>query len=95
MDIVKHAQRFSVKTHKRIVYLRKYRKWPYPAHLATVAKLVSSITNNPATVDAVWPHDLIQVSPSHSQNIILYDWDKVIHLNYRSAGHINMILLDH
>ncbi len=86
---IKRAQKFLVKTRKRMVHRRKHRKQLYSDHLATVAKLVSSVTDNPATIAPVWPHDLVESPPSLSH----YGWEKIVHLSHRSAGRINMILL--
>jgi hypothetical protein len=60
MDLVERAREYAINAHKRIDHRRKYTQHPYSVHLAAVAKLVSSITNNPEIIAAAWLHDVVE-----------------------------------
>ncbi len=60
MDLVDRAREYAIKAHKRINHRRKYTQHPYSVHLAAVAKLVNSITDNPETIAAAWLHDVVE-----------------------------------
>ncbi len=64
MDIINSAREFAVRAHKRIDHRRKYSQQPYSVHLAAVAKLVSSITNDSNTIAAAWLHDIVEDTPA-------------------------------
>jgi len=64
MDIIQNAREFAIRTHKRIDHRRKYSQQPYSVHLAAVAKLVSSITDDPAIIAAAWLHDIVEDTPA-------------------------------
>ncbi len=64
MDIVERAREFAINAHKRIDHRRKYSKQPYSVHLAAVAKLVASVTDDPHTLAAAWLHDIVEDTPA-------------------------------
>lgn len=64
MNIVENAQKFAIKAHKRIDHRRKYSQQPYSVHLAAVAKIVSTVTDDPATISAAWLHDIVEDTPA-------------------------------
>lgn len=69
MDLVKHASEYATNAHKRINHRRKYTKQPYSVHLAMVAKLVSSVTDDQETIAAAWLHDVVEDTPATLYNI--------------------------
>lgn len=95
MDIVNHTQEFSLKANKCIDHRRKYSKKFHPAHLTTVVRLISPVTDNPTTIAAAWPHGIIENTPTQSQNMFTFDCVQLVHLSYRLTEPFNTTLLDH
>ncbi len=60
MELVERAREYAINAHKRIDHRRKYTQQPYAIHLAEVAKLVSSVTDNPEIIAAAWLHDVVE-----------------------------------
>ncbi|MDH3948376.1 MAG: HD domain-containing protein [Gammaproteobacteria bacterium] len=60
MDLVERAREYAINAHKRIDHRRKYSQHPYSVHLAAVAKLVSSVTEDPELIAAAWLHDVVE-----------------------------------
>jgi len=60
MDLVECAREYAINAHKRIDHRRKYTQHPYSVHLGAVAKLVSSVTDDPETIAAAWLHDVVE-----------------------------------
>ena len=58
-SLVQRAQVFATHAHKRIDHRRKYTQAPYTDHLAATAKLVKSVTDDPATLAVAWLHDTV------------------------------------
>lgn len=68
-DIVQRAQGFATSAHRRINHQRKYTKAPYVDHLAATAKLVATVTDDPATIAAAWLHDTVEDTPVTIQDL--------------------------
>lgn len=60
MDLVERAREYAINAHKRIDHRRKYTQHPYSVHLAAVAKLVASVTDDPEVIAAAWLHDVVE-----------------------------------
>lgn len=60
MDLVERAREYAINAHKRIDHRRKYTQHPYSVHLGAVAKLVSSVTDDPEIIAAAWLHDVVE-----------------------------------
>jgi hypothetical protein len=60
MDVIDQAREFAVNAHSRIDHRRKYTKQPYSVHLSAVAKLVATVTDDPAPIAAAWLHDVVE-----------------------------------
>ena len=60
MDLVERAREYAINAHKRIDHRRKYTQHPYSVHLAAVAKLVSSVSDDPEIIAAAWLHDVVE-----------------------------------
>jgi (p)ppGpp synthase/HD superfamily hydrolase len=58
--LIKAAAQFAAKAHKEAGQTRKYCGSPYIVHPAEVAKLVSMVTDDVATIAAAWLHDTIE-----------------------------------
>lgn len=63
-SLVERAREFAVTEHQRINHRRKYTKLPYDAHLANVAKLVATVTDDQAMLAAAWLHDVVEDTPA-------------------------------
>lgn len=59
-DLVQKAREFATNAHTRIDHRRKYSKQPYSTHLAAVAKIVESVTDDAETIAAAWLHDVVE-----------------------------------
>jgi len=57
---IKAAAQFAAKAHKEAGQTRKYCGSPYIVHPAEVAKLVSMVTDDVATICAAWLHDVAE-----------------------------------
>ena len=64
MELVERAREYAINAHKRIDHRRKYTQHPYSVHLGTVAKLVSSVTDDPEIIAAAWLHDVVEDTPA-------------------------------
>jgi len=64
MDIITSAREFAIRAHKRIDHRRKYSEQAYSVHLAAVAKLVATVSDDPATIAAAWLHDIVEDTPA-------------------------------
>ena len=60
MELVERAREYAINAHKRIDHRRKYTQHPYSVHLAAVAKLVNSVTDDPEIIAAAWLHDVVE-----------------------------------
>jgi hypothetical protein len=60
MNLVERAREYAINAHKRIDHRRKYTQHSYSVHLAAVAKLVSSVTDDPELIAAAWLHDVVE-----------------------------------
>ena len=49
--------------------MRKYTRQPYDAHLAAVAELVASVTDDPEMIAAAWLHDTVEDTPATFEDI--------------------------
>lgn len=68
-DTVQRAQGFATQAHQRINHRRKYTNAPYTDHLAATAKLVATVTDDPATISAAWLHDAVEDTPVTIQDL--------------------------
>jgi hypothetical protein len=68
-DIVHRAQAFATQAHQRINHRRKYTKAPYTDHLSATAKLVGTVTDEPATLAAAWLHDTVEDTTATIQDL--------------------------
>ncbi len=71
MQLVEKAKQFATTSHKRINHLRKYTNQSYTVHLASVANIVASVTDDDEMVAAAWLHDVVEDTPA-----TLYDVEK-------------------
>ena len=60
MDLVERAREYAINAHKRIDHRRKYTQHPYSVHLGAVARLVSSVSDDPEMIAAAWLHDVVE-----------------------------------
>ena len=60
MELVERAREYAINAHKRIDHRRKYTQHPYSVHLAAVAKLVNSVTDDPEIIAAAWLQDVVE-----------------------------------
>jgi len=63
-ELIKKAEAFATQEHQRINHVRKYSNKPYQTHLASVAKLVASVTDDEAMIAAAWLHDTVEDTPA-------------------------------
>ena len=59
-DLVARASTYATSAHARIQHLRKYSGQPYDVHLRAVAKLVATVSSDPAVIAAAWLHDVVE-----------------------------------
>ena len=64
MDLIERAREYAIGAHKRIDHRRKYTHQPYSVHLAAVAKLVATVTDEPETIASAWLHDVVEDTPA-------------------------------
>lgn len=64
LTLVERAREFSIEAHTRIDHRRKYSHQPYSDHLASVARIVGSVTDNEETIAAAWLHDVVEDTPA-------------------------------
>jgi len=58
--MINKARKLAEAAHRSIDQRRKYTNDPYIIHPASVAKLVSSVTDNVAMISAAWLHDVVE-----------------------------------
>ena len=63
-DLVERARDYATRAHNRIEHRRKYSNQPYEVHLEAVAKLVSTVTDDPESIAAAWLHDTVEDTPA-------------------------------
>jgi len=68
-DLVARARRFATESHERIDHRRKYSSEPYHVHLADVARIVSSVTDDEEAIAAAWLHDIVEDTPTTLQEV--------------------------
>ncbi len=64
LTLVDRAQTYAINAHKRIDHRRKYSEQPYSVHLASVARIVSSVTEDEEMIAAAWLHDVVEDTPA-------------------------------
>jgi hypothetical protein len=64
LTLVDRARAFSIEAHTRIDHRRKYSHQPYSDHLASVARIVGSVTDNEEMIAAAWLHDVVEDTPA-------------------------------
>ncbi len=62
-DLIEHAKTFATSAHQRLDQRRKYSGQPYDVHLAAVASIVASVTDDAETIAAAWLHDVVEDTP--------------------------------
>lgn len=68
-ELAEKAALYAVSAHSRIYQLRKYSGQPYEVHLQAVARQVSSVTEDEATIAAAWLHDTVEDTPATFEDI--------------------------
>ena len=68
-DVIKRAQAFATRAHRRIDQRRKYTNQPYDAHLKAVAEIVMSVSEDPEMIAAAWLHDTLEDTPATYEDI--------------------------
>lgn len=68
-DLVARASTYATSAHARIQHLRKYSGQPYDVHLRAVAKLVATVSSDPAVIAAAWLHDVVEDTPATFEEI--------------------------
>ncbi len=64
LTLVKHARAFAIDAHTRIDHRRKYSQQPYSDHLASVASIVASVSEDEEMIAAAWLHDVVEDTPA-------------------------------
>lgn len=64
LTLVERARAFAIDAHTRIDQRRKYSLQPYSDHLASVARIVASVTDDEAMIAAAWLHDVVEDTPA-------------------------------
>ena len=64
LTLVERARAFSIEAHTRIDHRRKYSHQPYSDHLAAVARIVGSVTDDEEMIAAAWLHDVVEDTPA-------------------------------
>lgn len=59
-ELIQKAKDFATTEHQRINHVRKYSNKPYQTHLQSVAKLVSTVTDDEEMIAAAWLHDTVE-----------------------------------
>lgn len=62
-DLIERAKAFATGAHQRIDQRRKYSGLSYDVHLAAVADIVASVTDDAETIAAAWLHDTVEDTP--------------------------------
>jgi (p)ppGpp synthase/HD superfamily hydrolase len=74
---LKFAAQFAAKAHKEAGQKRKYCGSPYIVHPAEVAKLVSMVTDDVATIAAAWLHDVVEDTDYDIDDIAVLFGDEI------------------
>ena len=61
--LIDRARQFAIQAHAAIGHRRKYTQLPYDVHLANVATIVSSVTEDAEMIAAAWLHDVVEDTP--------------------------------
>jgi (p)ppGpp synthase/HD superfamily hydrolase len=64
LTLVERARAFAIDAHRRIDQLRKYSQQPYSDHLASVASIVASVSEDQEMIAAAWLHDVVEDTPA-------------------------------
>ena len=64
LTLIEQAREFSIDAHTRIDQRRKYNDQPYSEHLASVARIVASVTDDEEMIAAAWLHDVVEDTPA-------------------------------
>ena len=72
------SEQFAHKAHQG--QQRKYTGEPYIVHPERVAGIVKTVTDDPATIDAAWLHDVVEDTPFTLEQIRLEFGDEVAKL---------------
>ena len=62
-DVVAKAAEYARVAHESIDQRRKYTNDPYIVHPKSVAGIVATVTDDPATIAAAWLHDVVEDTP--------------------------------
>ena len=64
LTLVERARAFAIDAHTRIDQRRKYSQQPYSDHLASVASIVASVSEDEEMIAAAWLHDVVEDTPA-------------------------------
>ena len=64
LTLVERARAFAIDAHTRIDQRRKYSQQPYSDHLASVASIVASVSEDAEMIAAAWLHDVVEDTPA-------------------------------
>lgn len=64
LTLVERARAFAIDAHTRIDQRRKYSQQPYSEHLAAVASIVASVSEDEEMIAAAWLHDVVEDTPA-------------------------------
>lgn len=64
LTLIERARAFAIDAHTRIDHRRKYSQQPYSEHLAAVASIVASVSEDEEMIAAAWLHDVVEDTPA-------------------------------
>ena len=64
LTLIERARAFAIDAHTRIDQRRKYSQQPYSVHLASVASIVASVSEDEEMIAAAWLHDVVEDTPA-------------------------------
>ena len=64
LTLVERARAFAIDAHTRIDQRRKYSNQPYTEHLASVANIVASVSDDVEMIASAWLHDVVEDTPA-------------------------------
>ena len=64
LTLVERARAFAIDAHTRIDQRRKYSQQSYSDHLASVASIVASVSEDAEMIAAAWLHDVVEDTPA-------------------------------
>ena len=64
LTLIERARAFAIEAHTRIDQRRKYSQQPYSEHLASVASIVASVSEDEEMIAAAWLHDVVEDTPA-------------------------------